>query len=1621
MHPEHRVYSTGCWSGLSKALLISVVSLLFTVFASSQDVLTQHNDNARTGQNLYETILTPGNVNSSSFGRLFTLAVDGKVDAQPLYISSLAIPGNGTRNVLIVATEHDSVYAFDADSGSTLWRVSLLGSGENTSDTHACGNLTPEIGITATPVINRTPGSNAAIYVVAMSKDSSGNYHQRLHALDPAAGTEIFAGPAEITATYPGTGDNSSGGNVIFDPGQYMDRSALLLLNGVVYTTWASHCDIRPYTGWIMGYSASNLAQVSVLNVTPNGNDGAIWMAGAGPATDDSGNIYILDGNGVFDNTLNASGFPSNGDYGNAFLKLSTTSGLAVADYFEMDSQVSENAGDVDIGSGGALVLPDQSDATGDIWHLAVGAGKDHNLYVVNRDSMGKFNASSNNIYQQLTSVFSNGIFSAPVYFNGTIYYGAVKDPIYAFQLSNARLSTAATAQTSNTYAYPGATIALSANQTSNAILWATENVSPAVLHAYDAVTLQELYNSNQAANSRDHYGSGNKYITPTIANGKVYVGTTNSVGVFGLLTSPAATPTFSPAPGVYSTTQSVMLSDGSAGATIYYTTDGSNPSSSSNVYGGAITVAATTTIRAIATAPGLSVSPVANGTYTIQGQAATPTFSPAPGTYNSTQSVRLSDTVAGATIYYTTDGSTPSTSSNVYSGAISVPATTTIQAIATAPGFATSAVASGTYTIQGQAAAPTFNPAPGTYSNSVNVNLADTTAGAVIHCTTDGTTPTAASPACTTLNLTATTTIRAVATASGLTPSALASGTYTVTTGAMPINLGSGFSAAGIQMNGNTKLNGTRLQLTDTSVGHQTASAYWTTPVNVQSFTNDFTFQLTNPNADGFAFFLQNAGLTAMGAGGGGLGSSGVRPSVAVKFDLYDNMGEGNNSTGLFSNGAAPALPATTLGGGVNLHSGDILQVHMVYNGTTLTMTITDTANPSLTYMIGWPINIPGTVGGNAAYAGFSAATGGGTATQEILAWTYSTGTATSPAATPAFTPVAGTYSGPQSVTISDTTAGASIFYTLDGSAPATSAGGSTLQYTAPISVTASETINAMAMATGFSPSATASAGYTITPPPAATPVIMPTTGSYTSAQTVTITDSTPGATINYTLDGSTPTSSSSTYTGAFSVNATTTVNAIATAANFSPSALASASYTITLPAATPVIMPAAGSYTSAQTVTITDSTTGAAIHYTLDGSTPTTTSPTYAGVFSVNATATVKAIATAANFSPSALASASYTITLPAATPIIMPAAGSYTTAQTVAITDSTTRAAIHYTLDGSTPTTTSPTYVGAFSVNTTTTVMAMATAANFSPSATASASYTITLPAATPVIMPTTGSYTSAQTVTITDSTAGATIYYTLDGSTPTSSSPMFTGAFPVNATTTVKAIATAANFSPSAMTTSVIAIQSGTAAVNFGSGFSTAGIQMNGNTKLNGTRLQLTDTSVGHQTASAYWTTPVNVQSFTNDFTFQLTNPNADGFTFILQNAGLTAMGTGGGGLGSSGVKASVAVKFDLYDNLGEGNNSTGLFSKGAAPALPATTLAGGVNLHSGDILQVHMVYNGTTLTMTITDTATPSQTFTISWPINIPAMVGGNTAYVGFTAATGGGTATQEILAWTYAH
>jgi hypothetical protein len=347
----------------------------------------------------------------------------------------------------------------------------------------------------------------------------------------------------EITGSYPGTGAGEKNGVVPFTSGQYAERAGLLLLNGTIYLAWTSHCDYAPYTGWVMAYSESTLQQTAILNLTPNGSDGAIWMAGNGLAADANGNIYFLDANGTLDSSFDSNGFPAHQDYGNAMMKLTTTGGnLAVADFFEPYNSIAESSGDIDMGSGGAMLLPDMRDSVGGTRHLIVGAGKDRNIFVGDRDNLGKFNqktADNSNLYQDLPNALANGAWSSPTYFNDTVYYAGQNDTLKAFPITQAKLATTPSSQSAVVFPYPGSTPSVSANGTLNGIVWAVESNQGQlnVLHAYDATNLsRELYNSNQAAGGRDNFGNGNKFIAPVIVNGKVFVGTPTGVAEFGLL-----------------------------------------------------------------------------------------------------------------------------------------------------------------------------------------------------------------------------------------------------------------------------------------------------------------------------------------------------------------------------------------------------------------------------------------------------------------------------------------------------------------------------------------------------------------------------------------------------------------------------------------------------------------------------------------------------------------------------------------------------------------------------------------------------------------------------------------------------------------------------------------------------------------------------------------------------------------------------------------------------------------------------------------------------------------------------------------------------------------------------
>ena len=435
---------------------------------------------------MHETILNLENVNPATFGKIGFLPVDGKVDAQPLYLSQVAIPGIGFRNVVYVVTEHDSVYAFDADSGGLLWQLSALNLDETPSDWRSCGNLMPEKGITATPVIDRHRGPNGVMYLVSMSKDSTGKFSQRLHAIDVATGSELFGAPMDIRATFPGNGPNSLNGKSDFRscPVPRKGGAPAFEFGGLHHMVFALRHSTLQWLDHRIRRRHTRTSQSSQPD--SKRESGGDWMSGSGPAADPEGDIFILDANGTFDTTLDERGHPSHGNYGNSFVKITTTNDFSVADYFTMLNVDNENEHDTDLGSGGAVVLPDLTDADGKVRHLAVGGGKDRGIYLVDREEYGKFNPSSNDIYQQINEL-GGAIFATPAYFNQAIYYGALHDSIKRFPFVAGRLAETPASQTAIAFGYPGVTPTISGDGGTDAILWAAENGSTAALHAYAA------------------------------------------------------------------------------------------------------------------------------------------------------------------------------------------------------------------------------------------------------------------------------------------------------------------------------------------------------------------------------------------------------------------------------------------------------------------------------------------------------------------------------------------------------------------------------------------------------------------------------------------------------------------------------------------------------------------------------------------------------------------------------------------------------------------------------------------------------------------------------------------------------------------------------------------------------------------------------------------------------------------------------------------------------------------------------------------------------------------------------------------------------------------------------
>jgi uncharacterized repeat protein (TIGR03806 family) len=611
-------------------------SLSFTTLSSNPlstltAILTYHNDNTRMGVNSNETILTPANVNTNTFGKIFSYTLDGFVYAQPLIMTNVNIPGKGTHNVVYVVTEHDSVYAFDADNNSganasPLWQTSFLGPNVTTvpSGDVESSDITPEIGITSTPVIDPVSGT---IYSEVKTLENGTTFVHRLHALDMTTGLERsnFNSPVVIQCTnYLGSGDGDNDGenppHVLWNPLREHSRPALTLLNGVVYVSFASHGDNGPYHGWLFGYNATNLSLTpSVYNSTPNGGEGGFWEGGGGPSVDAQGNLYLQTGNGDFDQI---TAITSSNNYGMSLIKFATTNGIQMVDFFAPSNAVSLSGQDQDLGSSAPLILPDSAGSVAHP-HLVVGGGKTTPIYLVDRDNMGRWNAANDNqIVQQWNGGPGGDRDVTPAFFNNTLYIIDANNNIGAYSITNALFNTTPVETPDGYDNKGGVTPCISANGASNAIMWAIYNeggetpTDPCILRAYNATNInQELYTSDQLP-SRDSAGDAVKFIAPAIANGKVYVGAQYSLTVYGLAQTFVGTPVISPDGGVFTNSVTVTLSDPMAGASIYYTLDGTVPTTNSILYSAPFALTNSSLLTADAFKPGAVASGTASASF---------------------------------------------------------------------------------------------------------------------------------------------------------------------------------------------------------------------------------------------------------------------------------------------------------------------------------------------------------------------------------------------------------------------------------------------------------------------------------------------------------------------------------------------------------------------------------------------------------------------------------------------------------------------------------------------------------------------------------------------------------------------------------------------------------------------------------------------------------------------------------------------------------------------------------------------------------------------------------------------------------------------------------------------
>jgi len=1040
------------------AAIVSLLLLAVSAFWSAEPamaqtaipVLTWRYDNTHAGQNTSETTLTPANVNVNTFGKLFSLAVDSTIYAQPLYVPGLTMVDGKVHNVLFVATENDSLYAFDSDSNGganskPIWKVTLTDTAHgaqagatsipwNQQDAiYGQGDIGPTIGITGTPVINSATNT---MYVVSNTEES-GAFYSRLHAINIINGAEqtsptVAQSPVVISATVSGTGTSSTGGKLSFDPLVDNQRPALDFYNGYVYIGYAAHSDIGPWHGWLFSYNATTMQQSAALCLSANGGGAGIWSSGAGlPIDTDApgGRMFLVTGNNGPGDLVAYDSFAAGAQLGESILDISLANGgLTPTDAFTSFNSEKLDDGDLDQGSGGILMVPDAAQSNPPI---LIEAGKEGRILVLNRNNLGGNNsgASANSGDLQDITGEIGGMWSTPAYWNGNVYFWPSKDYPKLFSLTNGVLSGEPATQSTIYSDFPGPSLSISSNGTSNGVAWAVRSdqyvtYGDAVMYAFPANNLTTPIYETDTDSSRDGMGEATKFSIPVVTNGKVYAIAHYAVNVYGLLNGEATTaaPVIAPNGGTFTTSQTVTLTSATAGAQIYYTLDGSTPTTNSSLYSGAITISTDTTLNAIASAADDIQSSISTAVFNFSNEAPTPTFFPAAGTYTSAQKVTIGDTDANAQIYYTLDGSTPSASSTLYTGPITVAVTETVNAIAIDPTLVNSEVATAGYSIQA---------------------------------------------------------------------------------GGSSINFGNGFSlTTGLTLNGSTlAVNDSRMQLTDGGL-NEAGSVFWNTPINIQAFTTSWEFQLSEAQANGYTFTIQNApaGANALGGNSAGLGYQGITNSVAVKFNFYNYENEGNDSTGFYTNGEPPLTPSIDISpSGIELNSDDLIQATLLYDGTTLTLTLFDPV-VNKTFTTSQAINIPQVVGGNTAYVGFTGGSGGLSASQKIASWTYTT-----QAVPPAFAPPAGTYSGTQNVSLTSATPDAVIYFTTNGTTPTAASA----KYSGPIAVVTSGTIESIAISPTMGTSVVETAAYIIQSPAfsmsATTPANVLQGASTTSTVTIT------------------------------------------------------------------------------------------------------------------------------------------------------------------------------------------------------------------------------------------------------------------------------------------------------------------------------------------------------------------------------------------------------------------------------------------------------------------------------------------------------------------------------------